>query len=51
MEAFVSYEENDVLWIQTLWPYSLLLIFFVIYKWSNKLDYFVSDKPFQPNVM
>ncbi len=34
--SFLSYEENEVLWIQTLGTYSKHLIFFVIYKSIQK---------------
>ncbi len=30
---FVSYKENEVLWIQSQVPYSQHFIFFVTYKW------------------
>jgi hypothetical protein len=33
---FISYEENKVLWIRPLGPYSQLYIFFVAYEWAKQ---------------
>jgi hypothetical protein len=33
--AFISYEENDVLWIQPLGLYSRHFIFFLTYEWAQ----------------
>ncbi len=34
--AFVSYKENEVLWIRPLWHYSQHFIFFTAYEWSQQ---------------
>ncbi len=52
--AFVSYEENEVLWIQAQVPYSQHSIFFIIYELAQqvrlfrttKLERLTSDKHF-----
>jgi hypothetical protein len=36
---FLSYEENEVFWMQTLWPYSQHLIFFITYEWAKYVCY------------
>ncbi len=35
---FVSYEENKLLWINSLRSYSQQFIFFVTYKWAQKVS-------------
>jgi hypothetical protein len=36
LEEFVSYKENEVLWIWPLWPYTQHFISFVTYQWAQK---------------
>ncbi len=35
LEPFVSYEENEVLWIRAQGQYSQHFFFFVIYEWAQ----------------
>jgi hypothetical protein len=47
---FISYEEIEVrAWSQG--PYSQHFIFFLTYKWLNKLECLSVTKPFWPGVM
>ncbi len=48
---FVSYEESEVLWIQSQGPYSQHLILFVTNEWFQKDRVFVTGKPFHPSTM
>ncbi len=47
---FVSYEENEVLWIRPQGPYSQRFIFFITYELANKLEYLLLED-FQQGVM
>ncbi len=40
---FISYKEKEVLWIQPWETDSQQLIFFVTYKWTNKLDCYITQ--------
>jgi hypothetical protein len=51
MGLFISYEENEVFWIQPLGPYSQHYIFFVSYKSAQLARAFVTGKLLQPGVI
>ncbi len=36
LDPYISYEENEVLWIHLWGPYSQLYIFFIIYVWTQQ---------------
>ncbi len=45
LDLFSIKEEQEVLSIQPLWPYSEHFIFFVTYEWDQKARLFSTIKP------